>query len=460
MQKYKYKNKNIRRGAALIIAMIFMAVLSSLGFAMLSMSSANVQIADNQRQGNLAITNAQSGLEVLRYWIDDMGVSAKDLTAVKDALTLNLTNASVTNMAVTADDPTNPTILTISAVSLDSQSSQTFSAVISQLDADTLQVDVTGTSGQLSRTVRTNFNFALRGSDVFDYGIAGNGPLHMTGQSEIDGVNLSVESDVYINAGITGNSFEISNKASVGGNVYIVDPYATVSIGPHSSVGGESGAAAMDHVILGTDPVTFPTPDTTYFAQFATGDVINSGSSLSSYTALNNVTIAANTNPTFAGNMEINGVLFIEQPNQVAFSGQVTIRGIIVGNSAVGDESPDNSLSFSGQVQCFDVAELTGAEFDAIKNETGTFIVAPGFSADFSGQANVVDGVIAVAGARFTGQAGGTINGSIINYSTNPVELSGQSSLSFNHSGTTHNPAGFTAVQVVEYNSTSYSEVH
>ena len=459
MQKYKCKNKNFRRGAAFIIAMVFVAFFSSLGFAMLTMSSANVQISDNQRQGNLALTNAQSGLEVLRYWLDDMDVSAKDLTAVKNALALNLTNASVTNMAVAADDPTSPTSLTISTVTLDSQSSQTFSAVISQLDTDTLQVDVTGTSGQLNRTVRTNFNFALRGSGVFDYGIAGNGPLLMTGQSEIDGVNLAVESDVYINAGIVGNSFEISNQASVAGNVYIVDPYATVDIGSQATIGGESGEAALDHVILGADPVVFPTPDTGYFAQFATGDVIDSDSSLSSYDVFNNVTIAANTNPTFAGNKTINGVLFIEQPNKVHFSGQVTIQGIIVGDSAVGDESPDNNLKFTGQVQCLDVAELTGAEFDAVKNETGTFIIAPGFSADFSGQANVVNGVIAVAGARFTGQAGGTINGSIINYSTNPVELSGQSSLSFNRSGRTNNPSGFTGVQVVEYNAASYSEV-
>jgi len=167
MQKYKCKNKNFRRGAAFIIAMVFVAFFSSLGFAMLTMSSANVQISDNQRQGNLALTNAQSGLEVLRYWLDDMDVSAKDLTAVKNALALNLTNASVTNMAVAADDPTSPTSLTISTVTLDSQSSQTFSAVISQLDTDTLQVDVTGTSGQLNRTVRTNFNFCTKGQRRF-----------------------------------------------------------------------------------------------------------------------------------------------------------------------------------------------------------------------------------------------------------------------------------------------------
>ncbi len=447
----KKKNNDFRRGAVLIIAIIFMAVFSSLSLAMLTMSSANIQIADNQRQGNLALTNAQSGLEVLRYWLDDMGVSAKDLTAVKDALTLNLTNAVVTNITVAADDPCDPTALTIAAVALGSQSNQTFSAVISQIDADTLRVDVTGTSGQLSRTIRTNFNFALRGSNVFDYGIASNGPLAITGQAEIEGVNLAVESDVYISGGITGDSFEISNKASLAGDVYIADPYATVTIGPQSTVGD---------VILDADPVVFPTPNTAYFAQFATGDVINSESSLSSYTALNNVTIAANTNPTFSGNMAINGVLFIEQPNQVAFSDQVTVQGIIVGNSVVGDESPYNSLSFSGQVECFDMSGLTGAEFNAIKNETGTFIIAPGFSAEFSGQSNVGNGVIAVAGASFTGQAGGTINGSIINYSTNPVELSGQSSLSFNQPGTTNNPTGFTGAQVVEYNAASYSEVH
>jgi hypothetical protein len=70
----------------------------------------------------------------------------------------------------------------------------------------------------------------------------------------------------------------------------------------------------------------------------------------------------------------------------------------------------------------------------------------------------VVNGVIAVAGARFTGRAT-VINGSIINHSTNPIELQGQSSLSFNQSGRTNNPAGFTAEQVVQYNAASYSRV-
>lgn len=456
----KKKGGDFRQGAVLIISLIFMAIFSSLGFAMLAMSSTNIQAADNQHQANLALANAHSGLDILRYWLNDTNVSAKDLAAVKDVLALKLSNAGVTNMAAAADDPANPTTLSIAAVALGSQPDQTFSAVISQPDADTLQVEVTGICGQLSRKIRANFNFATRGSGVFDYGIASNGPLLMTGQSEIAGVNLAVESDVYINAGITGNSFEISNKASVAGNVHIVDPYATVNIGPQATVGAESGEAALEHITLGTSAVTFPTPDTGYFAQFATGDVINSESSLSDYTALNNVTIAANTNPTFSGDMAINGVLFIEQPNKVMFAGQVVIRGVIVGDSAIGDDSPDNNLTFSGQVQCSDISELTGAQFDAIKNETGTFLIAPGFSTDFSGQANVVNGVIAVAGVRFTGQAGGTINGSIINYSTEPVILQGQSALLFNRSGTASGPAGFAPVEVLEYAPSSYSEVH
>ena len=62
-------------------------------------------------------------------------------------------------------------------------------------------------------------------------------------------------------------------------------------------------------------------------------------------------------------------------------------------------------------MQCLDVGDLEGAEFAAISEETGTFLIAPGFSSDFSGQSNIINGVIAVAGVRFTGQAGGTING-------------------------------------------------
>jgi hypothetical protein len=60
---------------------------------------------------------------------------------------------------------------------------------------------------------------------------------------------------------------------------------------------------------------------------------------------------------------------------------------------------------------------------------------------------------------KFTGRAGGTINGSIINYSpTQPVDLSGLSSFSFHRSGTDTSPAGFSPVKKLSYQPQTYAE--
>ena len=85
--------------------------------------------------------------------------------------------------------------------------------------------------------------------------------------------------------------------------------------------------------------------------------------------------------------------------------------------------------------------------------------MAPEFSVDFSGQSNVINGAMAVSGARFTGQAGGTINGSIVNYSDDPVLLQGQGSLSFDRSGLSEVPTGFVPMLTLSYGADSYSEV-
>ena len=172
---------------------------------------------------------------------------------------------------------------------------------------------------------------------------------------------------------------------------------------------------------------------------------------------MNNVTIAANTNPTFASHVTINGVLFIETPNQVSFAGQSTINGVIVGDGSL--DSPDSSLTFSGQVISNDASSLDEETFGGIVDETGTFILAPGFELDFSGQASTMNGAIAGSGISFSGQAGGLINGSIINYSTDVMTLTGQTNLTFNRSGIDSNPSGFESTPILRFNPGSYSEI-
>jgi hypothetical protein len=86
---------------------------------------------------------------------------------------------------------------------------------------------------------------------------------------------------------------------------------------------------------------------------------------------------------------------------------------------------------------------LEGEQFGFLQDQTGTLILAPGFSIRFGGDFSTVNGVIAASGIEFQGNAGGVINGSVINYSDACMTLDGNTDLIFNRSGTKKNPAGF-----------------
>ena len=57
------------RGAVLIISMIFVLICSTLAVSIATLSGTNVQLASNQQKVNCAFASAESGLEVMRYWL-------------------------------------------------------------------------------------------------------------------------------------------------------------------------------------------------------------------------------------------------------------------------------------------------------------------------------------------------------------------------------------------------------
>ena len=201
-------------------------------------------------------------------------------------------------------------------------------------------------------------------------------------------------------------------------------------------------------------------PNTGHFEHYVEGgDVITSDTDLSTSTTFTNVRIAAGTNPHFSGNTTINGVLFVEVPNVVVFSGNCNITGVIVAEGDVNDNSGTNQLIFLGSVDSAPVSELPeDSEFDGLREETGTFVMAPGFKASFGGSFETLNGAIAANGIEFFGNAGGTIAGSVINYSDTPMTLSGNSDLFFNRSGITEVPAGFEPEIVLQRVADSYRE--
>jgi len=445
-------------GAVFVISMIFVFVFSTLAVSLATLSGTNLQIAENERKADCARACAESGVEIIRFWLCRFSVpGATDQTLVLDelaspdsthSLQSDLTENSITNITTSYDGVT----LTIPSVALDAENSKSFSAVITQLDADTLQLDVTGVYKTTTRTIRTNYDFGIRRHTVFDYGVATRGPLHLAGNIELEGANVTVESDVYIVSENSSLSLEIVGNSSIAGDVHICNPLGTADLqGGQASVGGETLPGALDHIISDYGEVEFPVPNPSYFEHYVVEDI-----NLAE-TTFTNVRIPPNTNPIFGGGVMFNGVLFIETPNLVTFSANVNITGIIVGDGDVTDDSGTNRIDFLGTVSSNPVTDLP-AGFGELREETGTFLMAPGFSLSFQGDFETINGAIAANGIAFSGNAGGIIEGSVLNYSDTAMDLSGNNSLVFNRYADTEIPAGFEPEIVLHYDPPSYSE--
>ena len=449
------------RGAVLIVSMIFVLIFSALAVSMASVSGINVQIAENQCQADYARACAESGLEVIRYWVNRASISgntssSERFSQMAASIQSELYDDSITNISTSCVGST----ITIPNVSLDSETGQSFSATITQISDDLLQVDVTGTYGSTTRTIRAHYQFGTRANTVFDFGVASRGPLSLTGNVELDGANISVESNAYIESEDSILALSIQGNSQIAGNVKIVNPIAAVDLqGGNAGIGGETGQDAIDnHVEFGVPPSEFPEPTPSIFAAYAT-NIVDANTDTSVDVNLTNIKIVAGTDPNFSGQATLKGVVFIETPNVVTFTGNATLTAIIVGDGDWTDDSGTNRINFSGNVESLPVCELPAeAQFEGLHDQTGTFIMAPGFHVSFTGNFTSLSGAIAGNGIEFSGNAGGTINGSIINYSNEGVTLIGNSDLQFNRSGIEEVPAGFVAEIVLHYDPTSYSE--
>ncbi|MHC4314487.1 MAG: pilus assembly PilX N-terminal domain-containing protein [Planctomycetota bacterium] len=253
-------------GAAFVISMIFVLVFSALAVSMATLCDSNLQIAENQRKGDFARASAESGIDIIRFWLSRFsveGATEQHLVFNEIAnpssvhsLPYDLSSNAITNITTSY----NGTTLTIPSVTLDSERS--FSAEIIQLDADTLQMDVTGVYKTNTRTIRANYDFGVRLHTVFDYGVATKGPLHLAGNIELEGAKVKVESDVYIVSEYTNLALEIIGNSSIAGDVHISNPLGTADLqGGQASVGGETLPGALDHIISGYGDIEFPVPN-------------------------------------------------------------------------------------------------------------------------------------------------------------------------------------------------------
>ena len=232
-----------RGGAVLVISMIMLVIISSLAVSIASMSGSNVQLAENLHEINQARASAESGFYIIRYWLSRISFSGsvsseERIIAIASALQSELENADVNNITVQFYDST----ITIPEVILDSITGKSFSAEITLPDNNQLIVDVTGYCNQMAKTISANYTFDIKGHPIFEYGVATKGPLSLTGNVELDGVNLSVEASVFIESESSTLALSIVGNSQIAGNVNIVNSTASVYLqGGKAGIGGETG---------------------------------------------------------------------------------------------------------------------------------------------------------------------------------------------------------------------------
>jgi hypothetical protein len=454
----KKSKKPNRRGAVLIVSIIFVLIFSALAVSMVTMSGTNVQLASNQHKVGCAFASSESGMEAMRFWL-------KRVIFPSSVAPSNYFGEIVSNLQsdLAANSITNITVLndgTIPSVPLDSATGQGFESEI-YIDANNIDILLlTATGGSdITRTLRVQYDIQPYEYPIFDYGLATKGPVHFLGNPTVNGVNSNGEADIFIESNTNNLAMLVTGNTNFDGDITVSNSAANVSLMGSVQIAGDTGQTAIDnHIDIGADSPQFPVADTQHFQQYATGPVIDSSTDISSGMTLTNATIAAGTDPNFLGNIIIEGILYIEQPNIVTFEKNVDSQGMIVAEGDPNFAGANNSISFLGNFATNPVPP--GVQFDAIRQEEGSSILAPAFSVAFAGNFSALSGVLAVSGVHFSGNVNAVVEGTIVNYSDNPTVIEGNATLNFDRSNNITVPAGFDTHRILSYNPSSYEELH
>lgn len=447
--------RKARGGVAMLVTLIFLAMFVCMALAVLTAADVNLVIARNRIECEQAAALAETGLLMLQQQLGGLVLpathDAEDINqAIADRLLMSLADSSMLcsgTIQSTADGVIVPPL----AVAVADGRSGTIAAVIQAdggaLDHPTIHIQSTGRFGRAVRTV--SYQMASRSSldGLARYGIASRSPVEMKGNASIRGANDSQEGSILSATSTTLDAVTLTGHVEVSGDVVVSGAGTRIDTRGSVTIGG-------DEIRDAPEP-EWPQVNTALFETYAT-NVFDGDTSVSR--TLTNCRIPAGMNPTFSADTAIQGVLYVESPNKVTFSGRATVRGtIVMQDHAVGQ--PANEIAFAGNVQAYDMSTLPqDVDFDGLRDLAKTFLLAPGANAKFAGNFGLVDGWIVASGYQFTGSAGGTVRGAILNLEDSSFKVDGNVHIVIDKSGNTGDPAGLVASRSLVCVRGSYSE--
>ena len=426
---------------------MFLALLATLAVGLATEANMNSQKASNLVQAQDVRLQAESAVAYFSYVLRNLslpgGLSGQEmLDALAAALGARLNGtANLGGQTVAYDGST----ITVPLIAVD-PSGAGFSAAVTLQDASTVRVVFTGQEGGYTRRVRMDFRFSPGGSAAFDYGVASRSKIVMTGNPRILGASDPAEASVLSATYSDPEAVKLTGNCTIDGDLSMSNPDAHASLTGNISIGGEGlGGDIVEHIQVGVGDVEFPEADPSVFEPFAT-NIVDRSTRTNGNRTFTNIRILAGTNPTFSGNITIKGVVFIETPNRVRFSGNLNITGVVVTEDAGDGDLGNNYIHFTGNTSTQGVENLPDTpEFQGLKQLPGTFLLAPGFSVKFTGNFGTINGAMGCDQFQFTGNAGGTVTGPIINWSDTAFTMTGNAHLTIDRSGGSGAPPGFSS---------------
>ena len=452
MSRTRNLQRAARRGIALLLTMIFLALFACLAVAIVTASDSNLTIARNRIESGQAAAFAETGIQMIRQSIGGVIVpithNAADVhNAIVTQLRTFFTGSHMLTPANINAGAGGVTVPTFTVARPDGRTGTISLNILSSggaQDATTISVRSVAVFGGACRTVTYNMT-VQRGRNVFlDYGIASKGVIQMQGNPSIHGANNASEGSILSSTYSTTNAIQLGGSSSVSGNASVCNPNGQI-------VGGSS---IQGQKIIGAPEPDWPVVDITPFTPYAT-NVYSGGSNLT------NVRIPPNTNPSFKGNTIITGVLYIQSPNVVEFKKDVTVVGCIVCEPPAVNNLNANQIQFKANVNATGVENLpAGSQFDGLRDLKGSFLLAPGFyiSNWANSVLNVQGGCIVASAFGFGGGPNTRIKGGILNLSDNPFQMSGNSSIIIDRQGAEPSPAGLVQSYKIVCVPGSYAE--
>ena len=266
---------------------------------------------------------------------------------------------------------------------------------------------------------------------AYVYGLSLQGRIIMNDGAFIRGVNGDDEADVYTSfagAGTT-DTCRMDGSSSIGGKLFVTDPrdvYTQCNFRGNPTIAGKdlwTGPTYIWDMVYTSSPTAeFPTIDLTQLTSMATTPVTRVEPYVDPttgrwVTSFENVRILANANPIVSRYVQLTGVVYVEAPNVVRFDNGAQITGVIVTADGSDNWASTCRLEFDGSFELKGVDQLPAdAKWDTLRAQSGSSIVAPGFTVGFSSGDSRADGVIACQGFTLSRRATLSVKGGILVY--------------------------------------------